>query len=322
MEPNTPNSTESAPVSEGIDSVQESQENQDLAAEEVAEEAKEESKDSKSASSKEVKKEEQKKANKKKFKLKVDGKESEEEVDLDDEEYLTRQLQLAKAAQKRIKEHSDLQKEVAMFIDQLKKDPRKVLSDPNIGIDIKQLAAQIIEEDIANSQKSPEQLEKEKLEARLRELEDERKREKEEYERKEIERLQQQEYERYDLLITQALEKSDLPKSPYVVKKIADYMLLGLQNNLDVTPEDILPMVREEMVSDLKEMFAVMPDEVVEAIVGKDVINRIRKKSVAKAKEKGIPPTPVSKAIPDTGAKKNESKESGKKMTLKEFFGV
>lgn len=252
-----------------------------------------------------------------KFKLKVDGKDIEEEIDMDDNDYITKQLQLAKVSQKRMGEYSQLEKEVKSFIDELRKNPRKVLQDPTIGIDVKQLAAQIIEEEIENSKKSPEQLQREELEAKLKKLEDERREEKENSKKADFERLQSQEYERYDLLMTQALEKSDLPKSPYIVKKMADYMLLGLNNGVDVTPDDVIPLVRQEMTDDLREMFQVMPEEVIESIIGKDVINRIRKKSVAKAKA-----APLKASAPDTGTTGKEKPEAGKKQSFKSFFGV
>jgi hypothetical protein len=262
-----------------------------------------------------------------KLKLKVDGQEFEEDLpfDLDDNpeavEYMTRQLQLSKAAQKRMAESSQLQKEVKYFLEELRKNPKKVLADPSIGIDVKQLAAQIIEEEIANAQKSPEQLEKERLENELKALQEEREREREEAREKEFARLQEIEYERYDTLISKAIETSDLPKSPYVVKKIADYMLLGLNEGIDVSPEDVLPLVRDEIQNDLREMFAVMPDEVIEKIVGKDVFNRVRKKNVAKAKSA---PQPVKSAIKDTGAsaKASASATDAQKKTFRDFFGV
>jgi len=324
----TPNSTPANPVAEVIDNAEQAIESthekpadaeadedtgEDLAAEEVVE-----SKEEK-PTKKETKAEKELKKQIKKLKLKVDGKELEEEFDLSDDEYLTKQIQLAKVAQKRMSEYATLEKEVRNFIEDLRKDPRKVLSDPNIGIDIKQLAASIIEDEITASKKSPEQLEKEKLENELKSLKEEREREKEEKKQLELERLQQQEHQRYDQLMTKALEKSDLPKSPYIVKKMANYMLLGLQQGLDVTPEDVLPLVREEMTNDLKEMFAVMPDEVIEALVGKDVITRIRKKNIAKAKAQ--PPVPVNKSIQDTG-KQIEDKSAAEKKSFKQFFGV
>lgn len=264
----------------------------------------------------------------KKLSLQVDGKKFEEELpfEIPDDpkavEYMQRELQLAKMGQKRAQYAAQLEKEVKEFVENLRKDPRKVLSDPTLGVDLKSIAKQIIEEEIENAKKSPEQIEKEKLEAEIKALKEQQEKDKKDRDQKEFERLQELAYEQYDLQMTKALEGSDLPKSPYVVKKMADYLLLGLQNNLDITPEEVLPLVREEIQNDLKEMFQVMPDEVVEKLIGKEKINSLRKKSVAKAK--AAPPTPVTKAVKDVGrsSKDEGSKESKKTMTYKDFFKV
>lgn len=265
------------------------------------------------------------KAKLKKLNLKVFGSSVEEELpfEIDDDprivEYMTKQLQLAKASQRSMQEKSSLEKEVGSFIEELRKNPRKVLSDPRMSIDLKKMAAEIIEEEIVQSQKSPELIEKEKLEARLKELEDERKKEKDEFREKELQRHTEQQMIQYDNQMSKALEKSDLPKSPYIVKKMADYMLLGLNNDIALTADDVVPMVREELQNDLREMFAVMPDEVIEALVGKEVFARQRKKNVAKAK--GAPPIPVKSQIKDTGSK-SEVKTETKKINMKDFFGM
>lgn len=256
------------------------------------------------------------------LKLKIDGKEFTEKLPFgipeDAAEYMTKQLQMSKMGQKRAQEHAELQKQVNTFIEELRKNPRKILSDPNIGIDIKQLAASIIEEEIEKSKKSPEQLDKERLETRLREIEEERKNEKEVLQKREFDLLQTQAYDEYDKQITSAIESSNLPKSPYIVKKVADYMLMGLQEGMDITAADVLPLVEEEMKSDLKQMFAVLPEDVIEKLVGKDVLGRLRKKNVAKAK--GSAPIP-SKRVLDVGAKKSEPKP-GNKQTFRQYFKV
>lgn len=262
----------------------------------------------------------------KSLKYKVDGKEFNEELpfEIPDDpkaiEYMQRQIQLAKMGQGRAQQYTELQKEVGQFLKRLKDDPKAALSDPNIGIDVKQLARQVIEEEIANSQKSPEQLEKEKLEAEIKSLKDKQKQEKEDFEKREFERLQEAAYEQYDMQITKALEGSDLPKSPYVIKKMAEYMLLGLQNNVDVNAADILPLVRDEIQQDIKDMFSALPDEMVEKMVGKDKINNLRKKKVAKAKE--APPQPLAKSIKDVAQTLKKEAAPVKAQTYKDFFKV
>jgi hypothetical protein len=259
-----------------------------------------------------------KNALKKKLKLKVDGEEFEEEIDWENDQDLIKRLQLSKVAQKRMNEKATLERDVEQFLKDLRTNPRKVLSDPRIGLDVKRLAAEIIEEEVNNAKKSPEQLERERLETRLKELEEERENEKKTSQQREFERLQQQEVERYDTAMTKALEKSDLPKSAYIVKKMADYMLMGLNEGLDVAPEDVLPLVREELQNDLKEMFAIMPDEVIEALVGKEVFSRVRKKNVLKAKS---PQQPMKAKIKDIGQKDTPAAKPGEKKSMKDFFG-
>lgn len=262
----------------------------------------------------------------KQLKLKVNGKEIVEDLPFeipDDEKskaWMTKQLQLGKAGQQSMSEKAALEKEVNAFVEMLKKNPRKILSDPNIGIDVKKLAAEIIEDEIENSKKSPEQLRAEKLEAELKALKEQQEEEKKVAQQKEFERIQQQEYERYDMLMSQALEKSDLPKSPYVVKKMADTLLLGLDKGLDLTPQDVLPIVREEILADIKEMFSVMPEEVIESIVGSEKINSLRKKKVAAAKAAAGTKTTTANQVKDTGSNTKKAEEPPKKIHMKDFF--
>lgn len=264
----------------------------------------------------------------KSLKIKFNGKEYDEELPFeipDDEKsvkYMQNKLQMDRLARMKSQESADQQKMINQFLTDLKKNPRKVLSDPSIGVDLKKIAAELIEEEIENSRKSPEQLEKEKLEAELKAIKEEREKEKEEFNTRELERLQQQELERYDMLITKAIETSDLPKSPYIVKKMADYMLMGLQKGVDVTPDDVLPLVREEMQNDLKEMFAVMPEDVIESIVGKDVINRLRKKNLQKAKASQSMQAMSQAKVKDTGTTAPKEKAPTEKKDYKSFFGV
>lgn len=265
----------------------------------------------------------------KSLKIKFNGKEYDEELPFeipDNPEsikYMQNKLQMDRLARVKSQESADQVKMINEFLNELKKNPRKVLSDPTIGVDLKKIAAELIEEEIENSKKSPEQLEREKLEGELKAMKAEREREKEDFNKRELERLQEQEFERYEHLISKAIETSDLPKSPYIVKKMADYMLMGLQKGIDVTPEDVLPLVRDEMQNDLREMFAVMPEEVIESIVGKDVINRIRKKNLQKARSGNAQAAQqVSNAkAKDAGVTGEKSTKKDDKKNMKDFFG-
>jgi hypothetical protein len=267
-----------------------------------------------------VKKEEKAKAVEKrikKLKLKVDNKEFDEEIDLDDDEALIRHLQLGKMGQKRAQEKADLEKRVQHLMSELEKDPLEVMKQ--MGKNPEDIIEAYINRQLEEAKKSPEQLEREKLETELQTLKREREQEKETQKSKELERLQQQAFQQYDVQMEQALTKSNLPKTAYTVKKMADYMLVALEAGYDVTPDDVTSIVEEELNNDLKEMFASLPEERIEELLGEQVLNKLRKRRVAKAQDaqKMLPKAQVK----DTGntAKEEKPKE---KVSFKNFFGV
>jgi len=258
----------------------------------------------------------------KKLQLKFNGKDIEEDLDFEVDEkqrdWMVKQRQKAMLADHKSREYSQLESEVGAFIQELRKNPKKALSNPAIGLDIKELAASILQEEIERSQKTPEQLRAEEAESKLQELIAEREREKQENEARDLERLTEREYERYDNLMSSALESSDLPKSPYVVKKLTEYMIMAVENGIDVDPKDVIPLIRQEVHADIQQMFGAMPAELIEEIMGKDTLGKLkthRKASVGK------PPVPVKSAIKDV-AQSTEKKKEEKKQTVRDFFGV
>lgn len=316
-----------APVTAEAPKNSESSENSELDTEaEAALDASEEESDGKEVDSKEEKPKAKAKAEKelekriKKLKLKVDGKDIEESIDLDDEENLIRQLQMAKMGSKRAQEKADLEKELTSFFKAIQDDPFSILQK-ELGMNPDQIIEQYINKQIEQAQKSPEQREREQMEAELKSIREEREREKNESQARELERLQQQEFERYDMLMDKALTASDLPKSPYVVKKIADYMLVALQSGYDISPEDVIPLVRDEMHGDLKEMFQSLPEEVVEGLLGEQVLNKLRKRRVAKAQE-SQKKLPAGGKVQDTGGKSAKVEAPKAKVSYKDFFKV
>lgn len=262
------------------------------------------------------------------LKLKYNGKEIEEKLpfEIDDDpaaiEYMTRQLQLAKMSQTKAQESANLEREVIAFMQELKTNPRKALSNPMIGLDIKQLAAEILEEEIANSQKSPEQLKIEQYEARLKEIEDERQREKEEAERRSYEQTLERSYEKYENMMLGALEANpDLPSTPYIVDKMTKYMSIAVEQGYEPDMDIIANVVRDEVNGDVKHLLNILPADKVEQLIGKDVLDKLRKNRLAASKK--APPVTVKTLAKDVAAKKPEAKQTVEtKKTIRDFFGV
>lgn len=261
----------------------------------------------------------------KQLKIKVDGQDYTEDLPFEMEDnqtnrdWMTKQLQMSKVSQKRMGEKAALEKEVNQFIGMLKGSPteqRKALA--MFGADVKKLAASVIEEEIENSKKSPEQKEKEALLAELQQMKEARDQEKKSAEEREFNQLTQQTLEKFENDIITSLSSSDLPRTPYVTQKIAQYVRLGMTQGFDVSVADVLPIVREEIINDIKAMSQAMPVETLEQLFGSDILGKIRKKNIAKAKEKKV----AQAKVPDAGVIKDEApSEPARKRSFKEEFG-
>ena len=268
------------------------------------------------------------------LKYKFNGKEYDEKLpfEIDDDPaqiaYLQKQIQMAKLAQSKSQEYSNLEKDANMlkqeineFFQELKTNPKKALQNPLVGVDIKMLAAEILEEALAEEEKSPEQREKEKLQARLAELEAERKKEKEEAESAKYQATLERAYERYDNALESTLTKNpDLPQTPYIVEKMTKYMAFMVEEGYEPDMEIIAEQVRTEMNGDIKHLLSILPVDKVEQILGTEVLGKLRKSRLAKAKV--VPPT-LKSQVKDVAAQKVVKEEKpAAKQTMREFFRV
>lgn len=264
----------------------------------------------------------------KSLKIKVDGKEYDEALPFEMEdnpkqvEWMTKQLQLSKVSQKRMQEKADIENEVRQFLDNLRNNPEEVLNDPRIGVDLKKFAVKIIEQELENEKKSPEQLELEKTKRELKQM-------KEAHDRAQAAALEQKRlqseseaYTRYEMQIDQAFTKNpDVPKTPANIERLSQYMMLGIKNGLDVSPDDVIHIVRDEADNEFKQRLTSSSDDDLEKMIGKERLTALQKKKLAKAKEAQAKAVAASK-IPDTGTKSPKTEETKEIKTIRSFFGV
>jgi hypothetical protein len=268
---------------------------------------------------------EAKKSNKKKIPIKVDSQVEEVEIDLDNEEELRKQLQLARVAQKRMQQFSEYEKGVKGLLETLKTDPLKVLADPRLGIPIdvqRKMADAIINNEIEEMSKSPEQKEAEKRQKEYEQLKKELEDTKKKQEQERFQMMQAQAAKEFDVEISSAIEKAGLPKNARTVKYLADAMLLCYDNKIDMTFEELVPYVRKEIMGDFRDLIGALPDEEFEDWLGKDQVGRLRKRSLAKLKSAATA-APVAEQVKPTGdaeRKQVEDKSAKSKIPLRDFL--
>ena len=255
-------------------------------------------------------------SSKKKFKLKVDGQEIEEEIDLSDEETLKRHLQMSKAAQKRMSEAAKIRQQAEEVVGMFKGDLKSVLKQADklgktteqVRKEIEDYFAEILEEEML----SPEQKTIREAQRIVRENEEKQKREAQEKEAAVRSQLEQQYAQDYDKKISEALSNSGLPKTPKTVKRMASLMAKNLDLGLELEPKDLVQIVREDYLAEIKELFGATDGDTLLKLLGDDVANKIRKSDLARLK------TPKPQQAPPPQAPKDD--QPRKRMSTEEWM--
>ena len=226
----------------------------------------------------------------KKFKIKVDG--SEEELD---EDTIVKLAQLGRASNKRFQEAAQVRKQAEEFINLLKQDPRKVLTNPAIGVDPYKLAEDWLIEKLEQEKLSPEQQKIREYEQKLRSYEEEKRQQEEQRKAQEQEKLLAHYSQEYEKNIQDALASSGLPRTAKTVSRMAEYMSLALKNGIDLEPKNVVELVRQDYMKEIADLIGQTDGDALLQILGDNVANKIRKTDLARLKSPQQQPKPQPK---------------------------
>lgn len=238
--------------------------------------------------------------------LKVNGKVIKEKVNLNDHARVQKAFQMEKAANDAFQKAANSQKEIEkmnqemdQFLQMLKNDPMKILSNPALGLKLEDMADKILAQKIEEASKSPETLELEKARAKLEEYEKKINEEKTARETAERQKLEADAEAHIQGEIMEAIDAGTLPKSPYIINKMAQLASIAFDNGVDISMKDLAPIVKKMYQRDMKEMMGGMKDDEIEELVSQDRIKAIRNARIQAARGKMAQATKVV----DTGAK-------------------
>lgn len=253
------------------------------------------------------------------FTLKVNGKEYKRQIDLNDEEGLQKELQMALAGRQAMQRSAELEKAYKGDIERLKTDTASVLQE--LDIDPVSFAAQVIENHLAQNAKSPEEIEQEQKASEYQKMKEENERLKKEYE----DRVRQAEMSKVEKEIETdilgALEgDKELPANPEVIAMVADNMLWAMQNGWeDVTAQDVLPTVKQELQNKFRTIAGSLKStSALKALLGDDILNNLREERVQQAQKQ----VNTINNIKQGSAPEKKEETQGKKISLKDFMGM
>lgn len=263
-----------APESTDVENIEQSQENQSL-------EGQSSDSDAAQMNGKDIEgvKEIAEQDGKRMFKVKVNG----EEVEVDEDE-LKAGYQTRKASDEKFREAAMSKKQAEEFIHLLRTNPKKVLSNPDLGIDVRKFAEEFLVEQMEEEMMDPKDRELRDAKRQLEEIENEKKRIKEEEESKQAAQLKEKYSQEYQTSIVEALQTSGLPKSEHTVKRMAYYMHQGLKRGMNLGAKDVVSLVKQDYIDEQKALYSNLDGDMLVQLLGSDVADKIRKYDVSKVK--------------------------------------
>lgn len=248
---------------------------------------------------------------KKAYELQVNGKSKKVEIDVSNDDEVKKYLQKALAADEKFQEAAMTRKQAEQLVNMLQNDPLKVLRNPALGLNVKELAEKILLQDLEEQQKSPEQKQLEEMQQKLREFEEEKKRLEDEKRQEALARMQAEQQKTTEESMIKALEATNIPATPFSVRRVADIMINAIEAGWeDVSIEKIMPYAEEMITRDYQEMVRRNSDpDKLEKLIGKDILDGYRKSKISKVKK--TPQTPAQMA--DAGSSQPKVEEKPKK---------
>lgn len=261
--------------------------------------------------------------------LKVDGEEVVKKlpfkVSKEHIEYIRKQEQLAAVAQKRMqesamykKQNDDVQNELKELVARLKGEDGEELLQELFGVDVEAMAKRVLQKKLAEAEKTPEQKAAEQAERerqkRITELEAKLK-QKEEVERKMQDDAQAKEIEEG---IIGAIESQGLPTDARVISRFAQAMRAGIKYGVDIKPEEVAPIIKNQLYEEAKFYAGTLKDEELEDMLGKDRITSLRKNFISRIR-KNVPSKNQIKETSEPQPKPFAKKERGS-VKPKDFF--
>ena len=220
-----------------------------------------------------------------KYKLKVNGKETEYDIDT-----ILRKAQLAESADSKFQEAASSRKQVEQLMHMLQTDPMSVLSHPDLGINFEELATNYLTDIVRRDSMDPMQLELEEL----RNFKANQEKSRKDYEENEVKTRKEREFDamknkaavEYDRKISEVMNKSGLPKTTQAVKRIAEVLYNAHQKGYEIDVESAVDMVRETYLTDIQALMQGLDGDSLLAMLGGDVSKKIQKHNLSKLQAK------------------------------------
>lgn len=218
---------------------------------------------------------------KRKLKIKIDG--MEEEIEMDDDQ-LRREVQRARAADKRFQAASEMNKRATELFEKMKNPDGLIEAIKSLGYDPQQLAEGYLYDRLQYEAMTPEQKMIRELqeEKRLRDIKDKQMMQTQEQAKtKEVtDRLAKE----IQADIMASLQSGGLPPTPDNIWRMGHKMRAHLERGIDLPAKDAAALVMEDLRKEWRSTAKGMPADKLVEMFGQEIADNIRKHDLSKIK--------------------------------------
>jgi hypothetical protein len=225
-------------------------------------------------------------AERRKLKAKVNGR----EVDVYEDDVL-RDYQKYLSADEKLREAAKQRKEIAEFQHLLMTDPKKILMDPRLPIDLKEFAMEILTQKIDEEIKyaDPRDREIDDLRKKIEARENQDREVEETKAEQEKRQLVEQRREVIANTLSKAMELSPLSKEPEVaaqtLREMALHMRLCKDAGYDVSPEELASHVEKKNIKTYHTLANKLEGDDLISFLGEDIVQKIRRADLSRIKK-------------------------------------
>jgi hypothetical protein len=224
------------------------------------------------------------------FELKIDGK----TIQVTKEDLIAR-AQKSSGAEARLKTAQKERADALRLIELAKSDPFALIKELNpLGDEksaISKRLAQLMEEEMMSPEEKAHRADMEELLA----LRTEKSSAKQKLEEAELEAQVAQQQQKFDTEISEAIVEVGLPKNVATIKRVAEYLLEAYENNIEIPVKKVAQMVKADIRAEAQAILSGASEEDFADLLGKDLLTKAQKSSLANIKRPGNPVNPQAK---------------------------
>ena len=99
-----------------------------------------------------------------------------------------------------------------------------------------------------------------------------------------MEQLQNHYANEFEGKIMEGLNSQGIPKTPTTVKRMAQLMAKNLEHGLDLAPQQLAELVKQDYIKEIQELFGSTESDALLNLLGEGVSNKIRQADLKKLK--------------------------------------